>query len=205
MSTSSVHYDWSGSEERTHFLTSETQIILRIDQEWRLFQQLIDREFAHMKVYDNTLLNEIGMIREFGAAFDAIGWGNFWHAWEEGSKFLTLEFLSTLSADSSGVKFRLFNEEHVLTWEQLSVALGFDSNCLLEWSKHKGMKAFSTESFWKKISGRGLNLGPQINLNHNPTLRFLHELISSMIAPRVDFRTVMVDELQCLFAIIHKI
>jgi hypothetical protein len=31
MSTSSVHYDWSGSEERVHFLTSETQILLRTD------------------------------------------------------------------------------------------------------------------------------------------------------------------------------
>jgi hypothetical protein len=115
---------------------------------------------VHTKVYDNTLLNEIGMIGEFGATFDAIGWGNFWHAWEEGSKFLTLEFLSTLNAGSNGVKFRLFNEEHDLTWEQLSVALGFDSNCPLEWSKHKGMKDFSRESFWKKISGRGLSSTP---------------------------------------------
>jgi hypothetical protein len=156
MSTSSEHYYWSESEERTRFLTSETQIILRTNQERRLFQQLKDREFAHIKVCDNTLLNETGLIWEFGAAFDAIGWGNFWHAWEEGSKFLTLEFLSTLSVDSSGVKYRLFSEEHDLTWEQLSIALGFDSNCLLEWSKHKGMKAFSRESFWKKISGRGL-------------------------------------------------
>jgi hypothetical protein len=106
MSTSSVHYDWSGSEERTRFLTSKTQIILQADQERRLFQQLKDWEFAHTKVYNNTLLNETSMIGEFGAAFDAIGWENFWHAWEEGSKFLTLEFLSTLNTDSSGVKFR---------------------------------------------------------------------------------------------------
>jgi hypothetical protein len=77
MSTSSVHYDWSGSEERTHFLTSETQIILRTDQERRLFWQLKDQKFVHTKVYDNTLLNEIGMIGEFGATFDAIGWGTF--------------------------------------------------------------------------------------------------------------------------------
>jgi hypothetical protein len=170
-----------------------------------LFQQLKDREFAHTKVYDNTLLNETGMIGEFGAAFDAIGWGNFWHEWEEGSKFLILEFLSTLCADSSGVKFWLFNEEHDLTWEKLSVALGFDSNCLLEWSKHKDMKAFSREYFWKNISGRGLNPAPRINLIHNPTLRFLHQLISGMIAPRVEFRIVRVDELQCLFSIINKI
>jgi hypothetical protein len=85
MSTSSMHYDWLGSEERTRFLTSETQIILQTDQERRLFQQLKDREFAHTKVYDYTLLNKTSMIGEFGAAFDAIGWGNFWHAWEEGS------------------------------------------------------------------------------------------------------------------------
>jgi hypothetical protein len=45
----------------------------------------------------------------------------------------------------------------------------------------------------------------RINLIHNPTLRFIHWLISGMIAPRVEFRTVTVDELQCLFAIIHKI
>jgi hypothetical protein len=62
MSTSSVHYDWSGSEERTRFLTSDTQIILRSDEELRLFLHLKDWEFAHMKVYDNTLLNETGMI-----------------------------------------------------------------------------------------------------------------------------------------------
>jgi hypothetical protein len=122
-----------------------------------------------------------------------------------GLKFLTLEFLSTLSADSSGVKFWLFNEVHNLTWEQLSIALGFDSNCLLEWSKHKGMKAFSRESFWKKISGRGLNPAPGINLIHNPTLSFFHRLLSGMIAPRVEFRMVRVDELQCLFSIINKI
>jgi hypothetical protein len=73
MSTNSVHYDGSGLEERTRFLTSETQIIMRTDQEPRLFQQLKDREFAHTKVYDNARLNETGMIREFGAAFDAIG------------------------------------------------------------------------------------------------------------------------------------
>jgi hypothetical protein len=78
MSTSSMHYDWSCSEERTRFLTSETQIILRTDQKRRLFQQLKDLEFAH--IYDNALHNETGMIGEFGAAFDAIGWGNFWHA-----------------------------------------------------------------------------------------------------------------------------
>jgi hypothetical protein len=46
----------------------ETQIILRTNKERRLFQQLKDREFPHTKVYDNTLLNETGMIREFGAA-----------------------------------------------------------------------------------------------------------------------------------------
>jgi hypothetical protein len=86
MSTSSVHYDWSSLEERTCFFNSETQIILRTDQEQRLFQQLKDRKFTYTKVYDNTLLNETGMIGEFGAAFDAIGWGSFWHTWEEGLK-----------------------------------------------------------------------------------------------------------------------
>jgi hypothetical protein len=48
-----------------------------------LFQQLKDREFAHTKVHDNALLNETGMIEEFGAAFNAIGWGSFWHEWEK--------------------------------------------------------------------------------------------------------------------------
>jgi hypothetical protein len=67
------------------------------------------------------------------------------------------------------------------------------------------MKAFSRKSFWKNISGRGLNPAPRINMIHNPTLRFLHRLILGKIAPRVEFRTVRVDELQCLFAIIHKI
>jgi hypothetical protein len=67
------------------------------------------------------------------------------------------------------------------------------------------MKAFSRESFWKKISGRVLNPAPRINLIHNPTLPLLHRLISSMISPRVEFRIVRVDELQCLFAIINNI
>jgi hypothetical protein len=66
------------------------------------------------------------------------------------------------------------------------------------------MKAFSRESFWK-ISGKGLNPAPRINLIHNPTLRFLHRLVLGMISPRVEFRTVRVDELQCMFAIIKKI
>jgi hypothetical protein len=43
----------------------------------------------HTKVYDNTLLNETSMIGEFGVSFNAIGWRNFWHVWDEGLKFLT--------------------------------------------------------------------------------------------------------------------
>jgi hypothetical protein len=66
MSTSSVHYDGSGSKERTCFLTSETQIILRTDHERRIFQQLKDWEFAHTKAYNNNVLDETSMIGEFG-------------------------------------------------------------------------------------------------------------------------------------------
>jgi hypothetical protein len=76
-----------------------------------------------------------------------------------GSKFLIFEFLSTLSANSNGVKFRLFNEEHDLTWGPLSIALGFNSNCLLEWSELKGMKSlfegvFLEEDLGERIESR---------------------------------------------------
>jgi hypothetical protein len=127
------------------------------NHERRLFQYLKDREYVHNKVYDAALLNEIVMMGEFGLAFKAIGWSNFWHAWETGLKFLTLKFLTILTSDSRGIAFCLFKEEHTLTWRQVSNALGFGEDCLLEWSRHKGMKNFFREGFWNKISGQGLN------------------------------------------------
>jgi hypothetical protein len=74
-----------------------------------------------------------------------------------------------------GISFRLFNEEHTFTWQQLSNALGFDEDCLQAWSKDRSMENFSRAVFWKKISSNGLDPPPLIKLIDNPTLNFVPE------------------------------
>ncbi|RLN04335.1 hypothetical protein C2845_PM13G08670 [Panicum miliaceum] len=69
-------------------------------------------------------------------AFSYAGWYNFADMMEPGSKFLTMEFLMSVSFEETGntteIYFRFFDEQYKLTAKELSVALGFDKKCLLD-------------------------------------------------------------------------
>ena len=188
----------------TRVLTSEHQIILHSDMERQAYQALVTKVFEHTKVYSEDLLDKTGMRDEFEQAFAAIGWGNFWRITEPGSKLLTLEFLSTMVVYDHGVGFRLFNEEFFGSWEELSTALGFDSDCTTN-THFRTLSSFSRESFWTRISGQESCSAPRTNDIHNPTLRFLHKWIAMTIHPRSDTRTVKKEEMLYLYAILKRV
>jgi len=102
-------------------------------QEYQKYLSTQEHTYEYTKVIDPALLSCSGMNMEFTTVFSIIGWKSFWQIDELGIKLLTIEFLCSLQVTHDGVYFRMFNQEHNLTWKQLNVALGND-HCSPKWS-----------------------------------------------------------------------
>ena len=82
-------------------------------------------------------------------------------------------------------------------------SLGFHHKCsadveLVTCGYHK-------ESFWHSISRLNTYSQPCCNDTQHLTLRLIHKLLALMRFPREDVRTVRVDELRILYAMVNKI
>jgi len=110
------------------------------------------KEFTHTLIFDNALLHETEMDYEFELIFTMIGWEDAWEITEQGSKLLTIEFISSLDFDDDNVHFRMFNKPFTLTWKTVSIALGFSDQCIVNIADVLG--DFNKDDFWENITAK---------------------------------------------------
>jgi hypothetical protein len=117
---------------------------------------------------------------------------------------LTLEFLMTFEIVERSrklfMKFHLFRKSFGCDFSHLSELLDFSKSCLLESS---AMRNFNKVEFSDAISGKSARL--RFSDIHNPSLRFLHRWMSSMLFPMMELHSVTTPELKCLFAMVKRI
>jgi len=107
------------------------------------------------------------MDTEFNLIFRMVGWTNFCDITELGSHLLTIEFLCTLQYCEGGIAFRMFKQEIMLSWRELSDHLGFSSRCILDIDTD--LPNFERNQFWRGISRDEYFFQPRTNMEH-PTL-----------------------------------
>ena len=90
-----------------------------------------------------------------------------------------------------------------MSWKELSTVQGFHHKCSLE--LEHATKGYHRESFWHTISGLNAYTHPRCNDIQHPTLRLMHKWVALTCFPRDDVRTVRVDELRILYAMVNKI
>jgi len=120
------------SSSASNILQEESQICWKTKVEKDAFKKLKTRRFVHTAAYDLVLLQASSMDAELDLVFRAVGWDGFWNIAEQGSKLLTLEFLCTLQITDTGIQFRLFEKEFSSPWKDLSLLLGFNSQCVVD-------------------------------------------------------------------------
>jgi hypothetical protein len=98
------------------------------------------------------------------------------------------------------VKFRLSEKSFGCYFSHFSELLDFSKSCLPESS---AMRYFNKVEFSDAISGKSTKL--RFSDIHNPSLRFLHRWMSFMLFPMVEFHSVTIPELKCLFAMVNRI
>jgi hypothetical protein len=103
-------------------------------------------------MFHEEFKQEAGMNIEFTQMFQLLGWTYFYNTTERGCRLLTIEFMCTLTPTDDGVTFRLFYQEHTLSWRRLSNALGFAPGCILDIDTT--LEDFDKLHFWANISGR---------------------------------------------------
>ena len=175
------------------------------DQELEVCGHLKDRVFQHTTLYDDKLLQEIGMKDEFDSIWRAVGWESIDPLDEPGSRLLTIQFICTLGYDDKHVYFRLFHTDYQLTWRELAHHIGLNHKSAIKIDQ--AIPGFERNAFWERISGR-VETGkfkPLHTQIQHPTLRLIHRWISMNFFPCGKIRWVHSTELKLLFAIVHKI
>ena len=102
-----------------------------------------------------------------------------------------------------GISFRFFGSEFLLSWKELSTVLGFHHKCSVD-IEHV-TRGYHKESFWHTISGLNAYTQPSCTDIQHPTLRLMHKWLALTCFSRVDIRTIRVDELRILYAMVNKI
>jgi hypothetical protein len=101
-------------------------------------------------MFSEEFMQEASLDSEFSQIFALLGWTSFYNTSERGSRVLTLEFLCTLKSSNDGVTFRLFRQEHTLSWRKLSNALGFAEGCVLDLDS--SLEDFDRLILWTNIT-----------------------------------------------------
>jgi hypothetical protein len=72
---------------------NDNDISIRSHKELARFEPLHVREFAHLHIYDMSLLEHVGLDIELPTVIQSIGWGKLYDEPRSGSRISTLEFL----------------------------------------------------------------------------------------------------------------
>ncbi|RLN41975.1 hypothetical protein C2845_PM01G45650 [Panicum miliaceum] len=179
------------------------------DYEWDALDLLKNQTYHHVRIFEPLFFIKTGLKADMTRAFSHVGWYNFTDMTEPGSKFLTMEFLMTLSFEEVGnnneIYFRFFDEQFKLTAKELSVALGFDKKWLLDSSVLTKTYKYDPTTWWNEISEEPVSSKNSIVSIHHPALRMLAKWIGMVVHPHSDLRLCSLSEVQYLFAMAKKI
>jgi hypothetical protein len=184
--------------------TNSDNISICTTEEIEKYESLHHREFAHTHIYDVNLLERVGLDKELPTILRTIGWGKFYDEPRQGSRLLTLEFLTTFEIVEKGrklfVKFRLFGKSFGCDLSRFNELLDFSKSCLAE---STAMRNFNKVEFSDTISGKPARL--MFSDIRNPSLRFLHRWMSFTLFPMSELRSIPTAKLKCLFDMVNTI
>jgi hypothetical protein len=151
-----------------------------------------------------NLLERVGLDEELPTILRTFGWGKLYDEPLQGSRLLTLEFLTTFETVEKGrklfLKFGLFGKSLGCDFSHFSELLDFSKTCLPESS---AMRNFNKVEFSDAISRKFARL--RFSDIHNPSLRFLHRWMSFTLFPMVELCSFTTPKLKCLFAMVNRI
>jgi hypothetical protein len=138
-------------------------------------------------------MQQVGLNSKFSKIFALLGWSSFYHTFEKCCHLLALELLCTSKSSNDGVTFRLFRQEHTLSWRRLSNVLGFAEGCALDLDS--SLEDFDSLHIWTNVTGKENGHKPCTNDIQHPTLRFFHKWIILVLFPRNDNISVRVGDM----------
>ncbi|KAJ1394281.1 hypothetical protein SESBI_34384 [Sesbania bispinosa] len=172
--------------------SSNSHGIIFKDQLQRMrYDQLVKRKLGPTRYIDEQTLEFFGFLDDVHYMLDNVGMRHFVAMKHPGYERITLEFLSYVSANiirGKGdeyvkIKFRLNNEDHILTLETFNDIFGLPKGGEL-----KPIRDFSAHSFWYDIT-RQLDYdasNAKASSIQNPCFRYVHRIIAHTIFGRGD-------------------
>jgi hypothetical protein len=172
----------SVSQSQGKILTADVHLHIRRREEKERYEKLKKRSFVLTPLFNEEFMQEVGMDSEFSHILALLGWTLLYHTSERGCRLLTLEFLCTLKSSNYGVTFRLFRQEHTLSWRKLSNTLGFAEGCALDLDI--SLEDLDRLHLWTDVTKKKNARKPCTNGIQHPTLCFFHKWIRLVHFPR---------------------
>uniref|UniRef100_A0A803LIV8 Arabidopsis retrotransposon Orf1 C-terminal domain-containing protein n=1 Tax=Chenopodium quinoa TaxID=63459 RepID=A0A803LIV8_CHEQI len=172
------------------------------------YEQLFRRGIVATRYGDLDVLTALHIEDDVRWLLDNVGLGNLLMTKLPTSQRATLEFLSSLKVNffsnpSNGetkITFRLFNNNHTWTLDELNLALGLHVD-----GSRMTPTRWDVDGFWRILSGEGRynSKGSSITSARHPALRYTLKLFSNTIFGRQEGSSVCKDELYMLHHILH--
>jgi hypothetical protein len=192
----------SASQSQGKILTVDVHLHIGRGEEKDRYEKLKKHYFVLTPMFNEEFRQEASLDSESSQIFAMLGWTSFYNTSERGSHLLTLEFLYTLKSSNDGVTFRLFRQEHTLSWRKLSNTLGFTEGCALDLDS--SLEDFDRLHLWTDVTGKENAHKPRTNDIQHPTLRFFHKWISLVLFPRNDNISMRVGDMQLIYAALKR-
>lgn len=172
------------------------------------YEQLFKRGIVATRYGDRDVLSTLHIEDDVRWLFDNVGMGNLLITKFPTSQRATLEFLSSLkvkffpnpSSGETKITFRLFNNDHTWTLDELNLAFGLH----VGGSRMTPIK-WHVDDFWEILSGERTydSKGSSITSVRHPALRYTLKLFSNTIFGRQEGSRVRKDELYMLKHMLH--
>jgi hypothetical protein len=192
----------SASQSQGKILTTDVHLHIRRGEKNDMYEKLKKCSFVLTPSFSEEFMQEAGLDSKFSQIFALLGWTSFYNTSERGSLLLALEFLRTLKTSNDGVTFRLFREEHTLSWRRLSNALGFAKGCALD--LESSLEDFDRLHLWTDVTRKANAHKPRTNNIQHPTLCFFHKWISLVLFPCNDNISMIVGDMQLIYAALKR-
>ena len=162
------------------------------DEEQKLrYASLHKRVILPTRYLDENSLNTLGMLEDMTAMLRHIGWTTFTSFINPAYERITLEFLSSVSAEilqgknceEGLIKFRLHNTDYTLELAELNAIFGFPSG-----GERRYPRIFNEHAFWCRLSttSQFVSSDSKESHIHHPCFRYAHRLLAHTLFARGD-------------------
>ncbi|CAI9271383.1 unnamed protein product [Lactuca saligna] len=156
------------------------------------------QQFAHV-----PSLRELHIYNQVHTLFRNIGWHGLLKVHELNYKVPTTEFLSSFDLDHGVLSFRLMNQDHAISLDQINVIVGPPKENIF--GPNDRIPGYNDLTWWTDLTRQLPYVSSSAKASSliHPVMKVAHRIVASLVIPKEERSTISTLELKILYAMAH--